>query len=103
VIAEGIRKWRATIRRWLAQPVERHSPIFWIAEKPHLNLTRRKSLWAGGFDVASKFAIGDKVNQAFSNQAKGTVVAIFTDRADEHRYGIEMFGHRKIQIASESS
>jgi hypothetical protein len=28
--------------------------------------------------MASKFAIGDKVDQAFSNQAEGTVVAIFT-------------------------
>ena len=31
--------------------------------------------------MASKFAIGDKVDQAFSNHAKGTVVAIITDRA----------------------
>ena len=53
--------------------------------------------------MASKFAIGDKVDQAFSNDAQGTVVAIFTDRAGEHRYAIEMFGHRTIQIASESS
>jgi hypothetical protein len=53
--------------------------------------------------MASKFAIGDKVDRAFSNDAKGTVVAIFTDRAGEHRYAIEMFGHRTIQIASESS
>ena len=44
-----------------------------------------------------KLAIGDKVDQAF------TVVAIFTDLAGEHRYAVEMFGHRTIQIASESS
>jgi hypothetical protein len=29
----------------------------------------------------SKFAIGDKVDQAFSNHAEGTIVAILTDRA----------------------
>jgi hypothetical protein len=53
--------------------------------------------------MASKFAIGDKVDQAFSNHAKGTVVAIITDRAGECRYAVEMFGHRTIQIASEGS
>lgn len=53
--------------------------------------------------MTSKFSIGDKVDQAFSNHAQGTVVAIFTDRAGEHRYAIEMFGHRTIQVASEDS
>jgi hypothetical protein len=53
--------------------------------------------------MASKFAIGDRVDQTFSNHAKGTVVAIFTDRAGECRYAVEMFGHRAIQIASEDS
>jgi hypothetical protein len=31
--------------------------------------------------MASKFAIGDKVDQASSSHAEGTVVAIFTDLA----------------------
>jgi hypothetical protein len=53
--------------------------------------------------MASKFAIGDKVDQAFSNHAEGTIVAVFTDRAGESRYAVEMFGHRTIQIASETS
>ena len=53
--------------------------------------------------VTSKFVIGDKVNQAFSNHAEGTVVAIFRNMAGEPRYAIEMLGHRTIQIASESS
>jgi hypothetical protein len=53
--------------------------------------------------MASKFAIGDKVDQAFSNHAEGTIVAVFTDRAGESRYAFEMFGHRTIQIASETS
>jgi hypothetical protein len=53
--------------------------------------------------MTSKFSIGDKVDQAFSNHAIGTVVAIFTDRAGEHRYAVEMFGHRAIQIAGEGS
>jgi hypothetical protein len=53
--------------------------------------------------MGSKFAIGDKVDQAFSNHVEGTVVAIFTDRAGERRYAVEMFGHRTIQIASEGS
>jgi hypothetical protein len=56
-----------------------------------------------GFAMDSKFAIGDKVDQAFSNHAEGTVIAIFTDLAGEHRYAVEMFGHRAIQIASEGS
>jgi hypothetical protein len=51
----------------------------------------------------SKFAIGDKVDQAFSNHARGTVVAVLRDRAGECRYAVEMFGHRTIQIASEGS
>lgn len=53
--------------------------------------------------MASKFAIGDKVDQAFSNHAEGTVVAIFRDHAGACRYAVEMFGHRTIQIASEGS
>jgi hypothetical protein len=53
--------------------------------------------------MASKFAVGDKVDQAFSGHAKGTVVAILTDLAGEHHYAVEMFGHRTLQIASESS
>jgi hypothetical protein len=53
--------------------------------------------------MASKFSIGDKVDQAFSNHAEGTVVAIFTDLAGEQRYAVEIFGHRTIQIASEGS
>jgi hypothetical protein len=60
-----------------------------------------QSLCAGGFAMASKFAIGDKVDQAFSNHAEGKVVAIFTDLAGEQRYAVEIFGHRTIQIASE--
>ena len=51
----------------------------------------------------SKFAIGDKVDQAFSNHARGTVVAVLKDRPGECRYAVEMYGHRAIQIASESS
>jgi hypothetical protein len=50
----------------------------------------------------AKFAIGDKVDQEFSNHAN-TVVAIFTDQAGEKRYAIELFGHRTIQIAREGS
>jgi hypothetical protein len=62
-----------------------------------------QSLPVGGFAMASKFAIGDKVDQAFSNHAQGTVVAIIRGQAGERRYAVEMFGHRTIQIASESS
>jgi hypothetical protein len=62
-----------------------------------------QSLPSEGFAMASKFAIGDKVDQAFSNHAEGTVVAIFRDQAGESRYAVEMFGHRTIQIASEGS
>jgi hypothetical protein len=53
--------------------------------------------------MASKFAVGDKVDQAFSNHAEGTIVAIFTDRAGDCRYAVELLGHRTIQIASEGS
>jgi hypothetical protein len=53
--------------------------------------------------MAAKFAIGDKVDQAFSNHAKGTVVAILKNPAGEHRYAVELSGHRTIQIANEGS
>jgi hypothetical protein len=62
-----------------------------------------QSLCAEGFAMTSKFAIGDKVDKAFSTHAEGTVVAIFTDLAGERRYAVEMFGHRTIQIANEGS
>jgi hypothetical protein len=53
--------------------------------------------------MTSKFAIGDKVDQAFSNHAEGTIVAIFTDRSGDHRYAVELSGHRTIQIASDEN
>ena len=52
---------------------------------------------------SGRFEIGDKVDQNYSNHVEGTVVAVFTNRAGERRYAVEMFGHRTIQIASESS
>jgi hypothetical protein len=61
-----------------------------------------QSLWAKGFAM-SKFIVGDKVNQAFSNHSEGTIVAIFTDSRGDRRYAVEMFGHRTIQIATEGS
>jgi hypothetical protein len=57
----------------------------------------------GGFAMISKFAIGDKVDQAFSNHAEGTIVAIFTDTSGDHRYAVELLGHRTIQIASDEN
>jgi hypothetical protein len=53
--------------------------------------------------MASKFAIGDKVDQAFSNHAEGTIVAIFTDRSGDRRYAVELSGHRTIQIATDEN
>jgi hypothetical protein len=47
--------------------------------------------------MASKFAIGDKVDQALSNHAEGTVVAIFTNLAGESRYAVEMFGNAQYR------
>jgi len=52
--------------------------------------------------MACKFAVGDKVDQKHSNHAEGTIVAIFTNKAGEDRYAIEIAGHRTIQISSES-
>jgi hypothetical protein len=49
--------------------------------------------------MASKFAIGDKVDQAYSNHTAGTIVAIFTDRAGDCRYAVEIFGHRTTQAS----
>jgi hypothetical protein len=53
--------------------------------------------------MSSKFVIGDEVDQAYSNHAQGTVIAILTDRAGVHRYVVEISGHRTIQIASEGN
>jgi hypothetical protein len=53
--------------------------------------------------MTSRFAIGDKVTQAFSNHAEGTVVDVLKDRDGERRYLVEMVGHLTIQIASEGS
>jgi hypothetical protein len=77
------------------------------AKKPYLNPNRRRVSLTGGFAMASKFmaskfAVGDKVDQTHSNHAEGTIVAIFTNKAGEHRYAIEIAGHRTIQISSES-
>ena len=53
--------------------------------------------------MSFKFAVGDKVTQAFSNHAEGKIIAILKDRAGECRYVVEMAGHLTIQIASEGS
>jgi hypothetical protein len=53
--------------------------------------------------MASLFEIGDKVDQTYSNHGEGTVVAIFTNKAGERRYAVEISGHRAIQIASADS
>jgi len=53
--------------------------------------------------MATQFQIGDKVDQTHSNHAEGTVVAVFTNKAGERRYAVEMCGHRGIQIASAGS
>jgi hypothetical protein len=53
--------------------------------------------------MASRFEIGDRVEQAYSNHVEGTVVAIFTNKAGERRYAVEMFGHRTIQVVSAGS
>jgi hypothetical protein len=53
--------------------------------------------------MASSFEIGDKVDQTYSNHGEGTVVAIFTNKAGERRYAVEISGHRTIQIASAGS
>jgi hypothetical protein len=53
--------------------------------------------------TAPHFEIGDKVEQNHSNHVAGTVVAVFTNKAGERRYAVEMSGHRTIQIASAGS
>ena len=53
--------------------------------------------------MSFKFAVGDRVTQAFSNHAEGTIIAILKDRAGENRYVVEMVGHRTVQIAAEGS
>jgi hypothetical protein len=53
--------------------------------------------------TASHFEIGDRVDQNHSNHVEGTVVAVFTNKAGERRYAVEMYGHRTIQIASAGS
>jgi hypothetical protein len=55
------------------------------------------------FATTPRFEIGDKVDQTYSNHGEGTVVAVFTNRAGERRYAVEMSGHRTIQIASAGS
>jgi hypothetical protein len=50
-----------------------------------------------------KFAVGNRVTQAFSNHTEGTIIAILKDRAGEYRYVVEIVGHRTIQIVSEGS
>jgi hypothetical protein len=80
-------RWDTLINRKEAVPV------------PHLT----QSLSVGGFVMTFKFAVGDRVTQAFSNHAEGKVIAVLKDRAGEYRYVVEMTGHRTIQIASEGS
>ena len=52
--------------------------------------------------MASKFAIGDKVDQAFSNHAERTIVAIFTDRAGDCRYAVELFGAAQYRLQTKA-
>jgi hypothetical protein len=52
---------------------------------------------------SGRFEIGDKVDQNYSNHVEGTVVAVFTNKAGERRYAVEMYGHRTIQVVSADS
>jgi hypothetical protein len=65
------------------------------------------SLSCGGLvmdsTMPSEFEIGDRVDQTHSNHVEGTVVAVFTNKAGERRYAVEMFGHRTIQVVSAGS
>jgi hypothetical protein len=54
-------------------------------------------------EMTPPFEVGDKVDQTYSNHVEGTVVAVFTNKAGERRYAVEMPGHRAIQIASAGS
>jgi hypothetical protein len=53
--------------------------------------------------MASQFQLGDKVDQTHSNHGEGTVVAVFTNKAGEQRYAVEVSGHRSIQIVGGDS
>lgn len=79
---------------------QRLSPI---AKRPYPTSASLCAKPVVGLVMSFKFAIGDTVTQAFLNHAEGTIIAILKDRAGEHRYVVEMVGHRTIQIASEGS
>jgi hypothetical protein len=56
-----------------------------------------KRTWPG------RGSTSEKVDQAFSDHAEGTIVANPTDKMGDCRYAVELFGHRTIQIASDGS
>jgi hypothetical protein len=95
-----LRRLNKSARGFMEQPAK--TAALPNAKKPYLNLNTRRVSLTGGFAMASKFAVGDKVDQTHSNHAEGTIVAIFTNKAGEHRYAIEIPGQRTIQISSES-
>jgi hypothetical protein len=85
----------------------RHTPAT-IRHIIHINTVVQPqcgpSLRDGGFVMDAtkipRFAVGDKVDQSYSNHVEGTVVAVFTNQAGERRYAVETSDHSAIQIAS---
>jgi hypothetical protein len=83
--------------------VKSPAAILWIAKKPHLNLTGGK---ACTLEDSPWFPNSQLVTRSIKHSTitpKERSVAIFQGQAGERRYAVEMFGHRTIQIASESS
>ena len=60
-------------------------------------LSRDKRTWPG------RGSTSEKVDQAVSDHAEGTIVANPTDKMGDCRYAVELFGHRTIQTASDGS
>jgi hypothetical protein len=63
-----------------------------------------RSLLTGGFSMdsatASHFEIGHKVDQTWGNHVEGIVVAMFTNKASEQRYAVEISGLLILAVES---
>jgi hypothetical protein len=69
----------------------------------HCERTPRSSLRFGGFQMNTKFAVGDLVDHSARNRLVGTVKAVYLTQEGEVLYAVDMEGHGTLRLCSEDT
>lgn len=72
-----------------------------FAKRSQCERTTRFSSGTEDFQMAAKFAVGDRVDHSPRDRFVGTVKAVYTTREGEVRYAVDMEGRGTLRICSE--